>query len=256
MCLAWRTDGGVVVGAGEGAQGECASLMGNSTNVPDSILVTEGILKEIENDVQLLVHCSKREGSVVFATPTVEPRATVVVRKPVELRAANASEVVFACPPGATVFDVRSDGVEMSGITFANCITRGGGALVRTSNDKSPISRQRKGSERNLLIMNRVVFRSNVNANRTAGIAVSQGYELKVAKSYFLGNWGGEGAAMAIGEGATGEVVDSLFEGNIASKHGGAISADHANIRIRNCTFAHNAGGYHADGAGGAIYAK
>eukprot|EP00803_Ostreobium_quekettii_P007648 evm.model.scf_88.5 EVM.evm.TU.scf_88.5 scf_88:120452-123089(+) len=211
---------------GDGAQDKCASLRGNSADFPGAILVTEGILKEIENDVQLLVQCSKRGGSVVFATPAVAPRATVVVRKPVELRAANASEVVFACPQGATVFDVRSDGVKMFGITFANCITRDGGPLVRASVDKPPTATNRKGAKRNLLVMNRVVFRSNVNARGTAGIAVSQGCKLKVVKSSFLGNWAGEGAAVAIGEGAVGEVAYSLFEGNMASERGGAISAD------------------------------
>ncbi|CAD7694721.1 unnamed protein product [Ostreobium quekettii] len=224
---------------------QCSSFMGNDTSFPNATIVTEDAMEEVDNDIQAFVNCTQPFGVILFSTPIINTLTTVLVDMPMTFGTVNGTDVVFNCPTSGSIFDIRSPGVTLSNMTFANCTSLDGAAPVHISNCTSfqpPVR------------LENVQFQSNANSNGTAGLDISLGCNAQLKNASFFNNSGLDGTAIDIKSGSLVSVTSSNFHLNVAASRGGAIQVINASLKIRMCNFTSNKGANGEGGAGGAIY--
>eukprot|EP00803_Ostreobium_quekettii_P004798 evm.model.scf_1049EXC.5 EVM.evm.TU.scf_1049EXC.5 scf_1049EXC:31122-36641(-) len=219
------------------------SLLGNGDTFSGaSTVVTEDVLDAADNNLQFVVDCISSNGSIVFDTPSVEPISTITIDKPVRMEASDAiGKTVFSCPPGGTIFDIRSHGVSLANLVFANCSTDGAAAVQAEDCGPGP----------NQVDIVGVEFLSNANTNATAGLKVSS-CRVRARGVKFIDGTGTEGGAVAISNNSIVVLEDSSFENNMASFRGGALHVRSSAVSVASCNFTGN----NASMDGGAIYAE
>ena len=81
--------------------------MGNDALMNGPIIVSEESLKKAQNDIQLFVECSPPKSTILFAVPSINVPAPILIDKPLNFGVMNVSTVKFACPQEGTVFAIE-----------------------------------------------------------------------------------------------------------------------------------------------------
>ena len=147
----------------------------DTMSIGKNVHATADALNKTANRLDSFVECTPANQSIVFDVPSVLVNGSVIIDKPLSLKASElVGQVQFHCPPEGTVFDIQSHCVIMLNFTFSDC----------SNNSKLPIKLSNCGSGQSLVDVFGVEFVSNLNSNGSAGIEVL-GCNLRVRDSVF-----------------------------------------------------------------------